>query len=169
MEKKIPDTSIFDVEPTVCDCEVCRRFCKHRPCWPTPEEALAIMAAGYGNRLMLDYWVGSPNTELVCPAIVGHEGTDAPSWPKGQCNMQDDDGLCVLHDAGLKPIEGRIAHHSTGWPENGHEETAMLWDTKEGRTVVERWKAEYWREGEPDGGALDILMGVAGYFDNWSD
>lgn len=96
---------------------------------------------------MLDYWVGSfesnnKNTYIVCPANPGHEGTAAPEFAfslrKG-CVFHKD-GLCTLHDRGLKPAEGRAAHHALELPAL-HEDVARHWDTEEGRAIVASWCA----------------------------
>jgi hypothetical protein len=47
--------------------------------------------------------------------------------------------LCQLHDAGLKPFEGKVAHHSRDG-KNIHEAVAAAWDNDEGRAVVARWR-----------------------------
>lgn len=84
-------------------------MCERRPCWPTPDEAKRIKDAGFGDRLMIDYWVESPtDIKIECPAIVGYEGLNAPFIPVGRCTFLKD-GLCELHDLGLKPLEGRVA------------------------------------------------------------
>jgi Fe-S-cluster containining protein len=126
-----------------CSCNECKAMCK-RPCWPTPSEALRIMDAGYAERLMLDYWVASPNDiYIISPAEKGREMANASFVPIGGCAMQDPTtGLCAIHS--IKPIEGRVAHHSTAERQNGkvniHKEVAMLWDSEEGRKVITDWK-----------------------------
>jgi hypothetical protein len=115
-----------------------------RPCWPSPEEALKLIEAGYGDRLMLDWWVGDgENIYILAPAIKGLEGKDAPSWPDGMCTFQrDEDSLCELHNKNLKPIEGRLARCKGG--RNGralHYAVAQLWDNDEARELIGNWKA----------------------------
>jgi hypothetical protein len=109
------------------------------------------MDRGYGPKLMLDYWIEGDYsyTELICPANTGHEGKDAPNWPgsSSKCTLLKD-GLCSLHDLGLKPIEGRKALcHSLSKKEdkgyNLHEQVKNLWMTPEGKEVVQRFKDEF--------------------------
>jgi hypothetical protein len=94
-------TAVF--AENVCRCEVCKEMCK-RPCRPTPAEAQALIAAGYGKRLMLDAYVLDDYVPLVdgwpwslrtpslpcskedlkrvvyllCPATRGWAGKEAP-------------------------------------------------------------------------------------------
>jgi hypothetical protein len=97
-----------------CHCDSCVSMCETRPCWPTPDEARAIQAAGFGARLMRDYWCADaefPNdVDILAPAVVGYEGARAPYFPRGSCTFLKD-GRCELHPLGLKPLEGRVAIH----------------------------------------------------------
>jgi len=117
-----------------CSCPTCVGSCEHRPCWPTPEEAQKIIDAGFGNRLMRDYWSGDGtdgnDIQLLSPAIVGYEGKVTPWWPEGHCTFLKK-GLCQLHDLGLKPLEGRITDCS-GKDQNGiHKYVALTWNNEE--------------------------------------
>ncbi len=125
-----------------CTCHVCQAMCQQRPCWPTPDEAIAIIDAGFGPRLMLDYWAGDENThrDILCPAIVGYERRGAPYWPRGRCTFLTSDNLCELHDLGLKPHEGRLAScDSTLTPPDLHADTALLWPVGS-HPVIDRWR-----------------------------
>jgi len=119
-------------------------MCK-RPCWPTPAGAKALIDAGYGNRLMLDYWAGSPagretenNTYILCPASPGREGDSAPFWPNGGCVFQNQNGLCELHDLGLKPEEGQRATCKSD-NDGLHQEIAVTWENAEAQALVDEW------------------------------
>jgi len=57
-------------------------------------------------------------------------------FPKG-CTFQTEAELCKLHGK-CQPLEGRLAHHS-GTSLTLRKQMAMLWDTSEGRRVVERF------------------------------
>lgn len=133
-----------------CACDECSAMCKRAPCWGTPEEIQAIIDAGYGDRLMHQWWVGSwskGDTQMVQPAIQGHEGGVSPFWPSGPCTFLTADNKCELHDKDLKPMEGRLAIH-TGDPRhatvdeaNEHRLVAMTWGDATGRTLYEKWRA----------------------------
>jgi hypothetical protein len=120
-----------------CACDKCKSCCQ-RPCWGTPSEIQKLIDAGF-NRLMYDYWVRSNeeggDIDIICPALKGYENRAAPFWPEGQCTFQDENGLCELHDLGLKPLEGRVVHCKASFP-SLHEDVAMTWDTEEGKAIV---------------------------------
>ena len=124
-----------------CDCPKCVKCCERRPCWPTPEEAEALIKNGFADKLMLDWWVSAPNIYLVSPAIVNYEGKTAPEIPRGKCALLDENSKCVLHDLSLKPFEGRATQackdHDT---DSLHEDVAMTWNNDKGKEVVKLWK-----------------------------
>lgn len=96
-----------------CQCDRCKRACnKTRPCWGTPKDILKIINAGYGKKLMLDWWGNMVGDEIdfymIVPAIKGYESYRAPIYPIGECTFYKD-GLCELHNLKLKPLEGRLA------------------------------------------------------------
>jgi len=143
--------SIEKNEGCVCSCDTCKSMCD-RPCWPAPSEAEALIEAGYGDKLMLDHWVGSPqdnpaeeycgDTRILAPACKGYEGRRAPFWPEGGCAFQNENNLCALHNKGLKPIEGRLANCGSDGgktPDDLHREVAKLWDNPEAQRLVTRW------------------------------
>ena len=128
-------------EWTACDCPKCRKCCEYRPCWPTYDEALRLIAAGLGNQLMVDYWVGDCYNEgdihLLCPAIVGYESKRAPYAPFGTCTFFSENG-CALHDAGLKPIEGRLALPCQDVDVGTlHRDVAETWNNPEAQALTE--------------------------------
>ena len=91
-----------------CSCTTCQNMCK-TPCLGTPDDILKLIEAGYADRL-------AP-TEWAYGLLVGtHTTTIMMMQPKlasnGYCTFYKD-GLCELHDLGLKPTEGRLAHCST--------------------------------------------------------
>lgn len=132
------------IPESVCECDECQRMCAARPCWPTPDEALALINAGFSSRLMLDfsqYGVG-----VLCPARMGLEGRSTCEFPLGQCVLQDRDSRCVLHGLGLKPVEARLVLHGRRggplWKTEGmvHKAVADEWNTQAGRRLVIVWK-----------------------------
>lgn len=124
---------------SVCACETCQSYCARRPCWPTPEEADKILDAGFARRLMRDWWVDEPYVYIICPANEGCGGEDAPSWPSPSPCLLFKNGLCELHGLGLKPFEGRAAHHDNDGS-TVHKDVADTWRTTKGKEVVERWQ-----------------------------
>jgi hypothetical protein len=73
----------------------------------TPQDIFRLIEAGYKERL-------AP-TEWLVGIIMGVIDTSIPMIQAKQegdlCTFYKD-GLCELHDAGLKPTEGRLSHHS---------------------------------------------------------
>lgn len=134
---------------TSCDCERCKAMCRNCPCIGTPEEIQAIIAAEYSNRLMLD-WKNPAGTmrerpitiEVLRPAIVGSENDRVPFWPQGVCTFLDQESHCILHQPGLKPLEGRLAYHDDSQTSQRlvNRDIVKEWDSDTGRQVVAAWK-----------------------------
>ena len=128
-----------------CSCNTCKGMCM-RPCWPTPAEAQKLIKAGHGARLMMDWWEGGgpngSNIEILAPASSGYEGGTAPySANSSACNFQNAEGLCELHDSGLKPVEGRFASCKPGvTPPGLHKEVAMSWNNEMAQAAVTAWR-----------------------------
>jgi len=80
------------------------------PCCGTVEDMQRLIDSGYAHRLMHDPYEGG--AEMLKPALKGHEGKLAPwnVWSEQGCTFWRD-GLCELHDLGLKPLQGKLAHH----------------------------------------------------------
>ena len=93
--------------PIECKCQKCKQQCK-TPCLGTPEDILRLIKAGYKERLAITHWwVGVARGKLDFPVIM----IQARQEENGYCTFFHD-GLCELHDLGLKPTEGRLSHHS---------------------------------------------------------
>jgi hypothetical protein len=139
------------LKPTECACEICKSMCQ-RPCWGTPEDIKRLIDAGYGDRLMHDYWCAVPNdTPIICPALKGSEGKFAPFIPSSEegCTFWKD-GLCELHEKGLKPTEGKLAYHEhengEREPYNLHEAVAQTWMNEEAKELVVSWGTKYFKQ-----------------------
>lgn len=94
--------------PNNCDCTICRDMCKS-PCIPTPKDVKKLIDAGFKSQLALTYWgVGMLlGTHKKLILII------APEYDENRkiCTFNVD-GLCSLHNLNLKPLEGKLAHHS---------------------------------------------------------
>lgn len=94
-------------KPSACKCEVCRNQCR-TPCLGTPDDILRLIEAGHQDKLAVTYWcVGMFLGRLNYPIVM----VQAIMRDDGWCIFYHD-GLCELHDKGLKPTEGRLSHHS---------------------------------------------------------
>ena len=120
-------------------------MCERRPCWPTPDDARRLIDASHAGKLMLDWWFDTAQNKTVyvlTPAIVGRESGQAPAIPSGRCTFLSDDGLCRLHDLGLKPTEGTLALCKERTPSGLHEQVAKTWDSAAGKAVIDAWEAQ---------------------------
>lgn len=90
-------------KPHSCSCNTCQNMCATVPCLGTPSNILQLINNGLVGRLgatrfaaFINY--GKPIVDMVqAKRIHGHGCTFFKN------------GLCELHDQGLKPIEGQIA------------------------------------------------------------
>ena len=118
----------------VCDCSACKELCQRVPCLGTPKEIAAIIANGYAKSDELV--VSSANDPSLDFTVVKPRG-DHPTDPtQGTC-VYYKEGKCMLHDAGLKPIEGRVAIHGKNNPRLLYHHLKRAWDTKLGRELIE--------------------------------
>ncbi|MBD5237737.1 MAG: hypothetical protein HDS62_09485 [Bacteroidales bacterium] len=98
----------YGYKVTECSCDKCKNQCR-TPCLGTPEDIDRLIRAGYGDRLAPTLWgagilIGCTNKiiKLIAPKQEDN----------GWCAFRTSDGLCELHDKGLKPTEGKLTHHS---------------------------------------------------------
>lgn len=86
-----------------CTCDKCKNMCKVS-CIGTPKDIEAIIDAGYADRLKETMWmVGYLAVKEKPIAMI------QPTEKDGWCVFRRPDGLCELHDRGLKPTEGVLA------------------------------------------------------------
>jgi hypothetical protein len=123
----------------VCDCQECREFCERTPCMGTPKEIAAIIVKEYAypNRLV----VSTENDPTLDFTVVKPRGNHPTNPTQGTCVVYKD-GKCVLHDPGLKPIEGRVAVHDKRTPRLLYHHLKRGWNTKLGRELIRRIAAE---------------------------
>jgi hypothetical protein len=149
---------LAEIPTSECTCDKCNGFCTYRTCWGTPDDIKKIIDAGYADRLMLDWWQGYELEILVIvPALEGCEGSVAPFDPRGRCTFFKDE-RCEIHS--IKPIEGKISHHSGTSDYNIHEKIVELWDTYEGRSVVEKWRTITGCRDDPVEGSMFDNIGL---------
>lgn len=92
-------------KPVSCKCEKCRSQCQTISCKGTPEDIEALIAAGYADRLQ----PGVTSTTMTGQEVF----IIMPKYDKAKGCTFYRNGLCELHDLGLKPTEGKLSHHST--------------------------------------------------------
>lgn len=100
----------------------------------TPQEVAAIINSGYANNDQLV--ISTDNDPSLDFTVVKPRG-DHPTDPtKGICIFFSR-GKCVLHSAGLKPVEGRVAIHDQKTPRLLYHHLKRAWDTKLGRELIQ--------------------------------
>ena len=158
---------MLEREPPTCTCDRCKHCCLI-PCWGTPEQVRAIIDAGFGDRLSVTFDLGKRVVWILIPADKARAGQYAPPFSSmsaevGGCTFWDSEGLCHLHNAGLKPAEGRLAHHDSQVGVGGDWLRALIlkaWDSDGGRRLVVEWMARYQPESlslHQENGNLPIL------------
>jgi Fe-S-cluster containining protein len=155
MNATLPADVLTLPNDTACACAICTSYCRNNPGWMLPEEAARAIAAGYADRLMLDWWEASKETDfqkvyLLCPASAGSQGAYAPDtdflsilrgWSKGQCTLLEGD-TCAIHASGFKPLECRAAHHDGTREASYRVRVALVcaWNTPAGEQIVAVWR-----------------------------
>lgn len=96
-------------KPVVCRCNLCRAQCENTPCLGTPMDIKKLINNGYAGRLEVTH-----NYSGMFLGMIDHPvSVVSPRTPGGKCAIFTKERLCELHDLGLKPLEGRLSHHST--------------------------------------------------------
>lgn len=108
--------------PTDCSCEMCKRQCR-TPCLATPLEIQNLIETGYEKRLVPVIWGAGVLMGVTDRPI---KMIQAKVEDNGWCTFRREDGLCELHDLGLKPTEGRLSHHSFG-PDTYNPKINVAW------------------------------------------
>lgn len=129
--------------PISCKCEQCQAQCKRTPCLGTPQDILALIKAGYKDKLVLTIWeVGY---------VLGKIDYGIPMVQPRQTEMGCiffEGGLCQLHDIGLKPTEGKLSYH-TVTKENVKFSRLLSWHV-----------AKEWTNTENDAIIYEIMMNM---------
>lgn len=94
-------------KPIQCKCQLCKKQCATAPCLGTPEDIEKIIDAGYGSKVFPTDWAAGIamgiNTDIIEMYQLEQTETGCIFFK---------DGLCGLHESGLKPTEGKLSHHS---------------------------------------------------------
>jgi hypothetical protein len=121
-----------------CTCEICVGYCM-RPGWWTVEQAVRVLDAGFGNRMMLEI---APELTfgVLSPAFKGCERSVATNQFAGNgCTFFRDD-RCELFGTGHEPLECRFCHHDRrGLGPKCHADPEKDWQTSAGQALVDKW------------------------------
>ena len=130
----------LSVVESECDCDKCSFMC-HGPCCGTPEDMKKLIEHGYAKRLSCDDW--EPKPYILKPSLKGYEGKTQP-WEthslKG-CTFWKD-GKCELHALGLKPTQGKLAHHEETEEQRLEIQNFIIksWKGEKAKEVIKLWK-----------------------------
>ncbi len=91
-----------------CKCQQCKKQCT-APCLGTPEDIEKLIDAGYKDKILETTWLAGMMMGAVDHPIEMYQAEHRTDT--GFCTFFKD-GLCQLHDLGLKPTEGKLSHHS---------------------------------------------------------
>ncbi len=88
--------------PVSCTCKECAGLCEKTPCQGTPSDILKLVLTGYGEFIEKVVYLGLNKGEypIEMYQIKGF-------GYKNRCPFFEN-GLCKLHNLGLKPTEGRM-------------------------------------------------------------
>ena len=123
-----------------CNCEKCKRMCQRTPCLGTPHDILALIEAGYIDKVCYTEWAAG--------MILGHTRQPIPMVQLKSTGSKVDgccicyhDGKCELHENGLKPTEGKLSHHEVSVRELQKEynltyQVAIEWTKRENVSVI---------------------------------
>lgn len=127
-------------QPISCNCEKCKQMCQRTPCLGTPQDILALINAGHVDKVCYTEWAAG--------IILGHITRPIPMVQiktkngnrDGSCVFYND-GKCELHENGLKPTEGKLAHHEVSAIELRPEynltyQVAIEWTKEENSDVI---------------------------------
>lgn len=111
-----------------CSCDKCKNMCEV-PCIGTPKDIEAIIDAGYADRLKETKWMTGFRLAREKPIDMIQ-----PAEENGWCVFRRPDGLCELHDRGLKPTEGVLASCKVV-----EEDNVPTYETSVLRAVAHEW------------------------------
>jgi len=130
-------------KPLSCKCQACKKQCETAPCLGTPEDIEKLIDAGYGSKIFATTWASGIVLGIIDYPIEMYQ---AEFVPRHGCIFFKD-GLCQLHDLGLKPTEGKLSHHAvkTINHPNKHLSWAVAkeWLAPENAEIIKRIKQKY--------------------------
>ncbi len=115
-------------KPVQCKCNRCKSQCEVAPCLGTPQDILKLIDAGYADKILPTVWAAGVAMKITDKIVNIYASTQISrdKIGKGPCIFYKE-GLCELHDKGLKPTEGRLSHHSHT-PETFTSAKSLSWN-----------------------------------------
>lgn len=126
----------FIIRPlTECSCDNCKDMCRRCPCFPTPDDVVRLIQAGYMDKLIITFHPDEKSNDYPIPLVAPKEKE------KGGCVFHNKEGLCDLHESGLKPTEGKMAIHNLA--DNGLRRSIIYtWITPKGVEVMRHFNKD---------------------------
>lgn len=93
--------------PPSCSCSGCKEMCIRTPCLGTPADILTLINNGYISQLSYVTWAAGLQFGYPLIPMVQLRNKNGSG-----CTMYSN-GLCGLHEAGLKPTEGVLSSHGS--------------------------------------------------------
>lgn len=92
-----------------CKCNLCKEQC-NTPCLGTPKDIEKIIDAGFKKEIYETDWYAGIIMGVIDKPVLMYQAELVEKT--GKCVFFEN-GLCKLHDLGLKPTEGKLSHHSS--------------------------------------------------------
>lgn len=123
------------MENSNCSCNDCKSMCLNSPCFPTPEDVIRLENNVFGDDLMFTIYVNPLKLELY--PLVAPKSTSIGKLIN-KCTFLNNEGLCELHNLGLKPTEGKLAIHGKSEEHSIQIRTEICetWDSELGRELL---------------------------------
>lgn len=123
-----------------CNYRECKQMCQRTPCLGTPQDILALINAGYVDKLCYTVWAAGMALGHITEPIAMVQIKAKGKIQDGECVFFND-GKCDLHDSGLKPTEGKLSHHEHSMKEllkenNLTYQVAIEWCKEENYDVI---------------------------------
>lgn len=139
-------------KPSQCKCKLCQKQC-HQPCLGTPQDIARLIDAGYKDRLAPTGWAAGMIMGVHKKPIFMVQAKVDGDW----CTFFRD-GLCELHDKGLKPTEGRLSHHTIR-ADNWSPKRSISWHVAKEWLLPENLTTILWICNEL-AGAVDVDLAI---------
>ena len=129
---------ITGTSENACSCTTCQNMCRKTPCLGTPQDILTLVNNGHKDKLKGTIWgagwsFGIGSIEMVQP----HYDKD-----RGACAFLSEDNLCTLHDAGIKPTEGKLAtckpHGVDAFEKTLAYQVAATWKDPANKSIINK-------------------------------
>lgn len=115
-------------------------MCQRTPCLGTPQDILALIEAGYVDKVCYTQWAAGISLRHITRPIEMVQIKSKGKGSDGECVFFHD-GKCDLHEIGLKPTEGKLSHHEVSMKEllkenNLTYQVAIEWCKEENLEII---------------------------------